>query len=77
MLLRERYAGWKKELLLRCCNPVWDENLRADSVECYCCLRNVQDLLAVVKTLYERRFAEPFKGPVVPFDAMVNIILVR
>ena len=32
----------------------------ADSMECYCYLRNVQDLLADGKTLHERRFAEPF-----------------
>ena len=33
----------------------------ADSVECYCYLRNVQDLLADGKTPNERRFGEPFK----------------
>ena len=32
---------------------------------------NVQDLLADGKTLYERRFGEPFDGPVIPFDSMV------
>ena len=30
-------------------------------MECYCCLRNVQDLLADGKTPYERRFGEPFE----------------
>ena len=44
----------------------------ADSVECYCYLRNIQDLLSDGKTPYERRFGEPFKGPVVPFGAMVE-----
>ena len=44
----------------------------SDSMECYCCLRNVKDLLEDVKTLYERRFGEPFKGPVIPFGAMVE-----
>ena len=41
-------------------------------MECCCCLRNVQDLLAVGKTRYERRFAEPCKGPVTPYGAMVE-----
>ena len=49
-----------------------DEKWWADSMECYCYLRNVQDLLAVWKTPYERRFGEPFKGPVIPFVAMVE-----
>ena len=31
---------------------------------------NVQDLLADGKTPYERRFGEPFKGPVIAFGAM-------
>ena len=44
----------------------------ADFMECYCYLRNVQDLLADGKTRYERRFGEPFKGPVIPFGAMVE-----
>ena len=44
----------------------------ADSMECYCYLRNVQDLLADGKTPYERRFGEPFKGAVIPFGAMVE-----
>ena len=37
-----------------------------------CYLRNIQDLLADGKTPYERRFAEPFKGPIIPFGAMVE-----
>ena len=49
-----------------------DEKWWADSMECCCYLRNVQDLLAVGKTSYERRFGEPFKGPVIPFGAMVE-----
>ena len=40
-----------------------DERWWSDSMECYCSLRNVQDLLAYGKTPYERRFEEPFKGP--------------
>ena len=41
-------------------------------MECYCCLRNVQDLLADGKTPYERRFGESFKGPIIPCGAMVE-----
>ena len=36
-------------------------------MECYCCLRNIQDLLSDGKTLYERRFGMPCHGPVIPF----------
>ena len=35
-------------------------------MECYCYLRDVQDLVTDVNTLYERRFGEPFKGPAIP-----------
>ena len=35
-------------------------------MECYCYLRNIQDRLSDAKTPYERRFGEPFKGPIVP-----------
>ena len=41
-------------------------------MECCCYLRHVQDLLAGGKTLHERRFGEPFKGPISPFGAMVE-----
>ena len=36
-------------------------------MECHCYLRNVQDLLTD-----ERRFGEPFIGPIIPFGAMVE-----
>ena len=49
-----------------------DERWWSDSVDCYCYLRNVQDLLTNGKTPYERRFGEPFKGPIIPFRAMVE-----
>ena len=49
-----------------------DEKRWADSMECYCNLRNIQDLLSDGKTPYERRFGEPFKGPVNPFGSMVE-----
>ena len=48
-----------------------DERWWADSVECCCYLRNIQDLLSDGKTLYES-FRKPFNGPVIPFGAMVE-----
>ena len=41
-------------------------------MECYCYLRNIQDLLSDGKTPNERRFGMPFNGPVIPFGAMVE-----
>ena len=41
-------------------------------MECYCCLRNIQDFLSDGKTPCERQFGEPFKGPIVPFGSMVE-----
>ena len=43
-------------------------------MECYCCLRNVRDLLADRKTPYERRFGESFKGPIIEFGALVEYL---
>ena len=51
-----------------------DEKWWSDSLECYCYLRNVQDLLAEGKTPYERRFAESFEGPINPFGALVEYL---
>ena len=39
---------------------------------CYTYLRNVTDLLSDGKTSYERRFGEPFKGPIIPFGSLVE-----
>ena len=41
-------------------------------MECYCYLRDIQDLLSDGKTLCERRFGELCEGPIVPFGAMVE-----
>ena len=49
-----------------------DEKLWADSVPCYCYLRDIQDLLTGGKTPYERRFGEPFEGPIIPFGSLVE-----
>ena len=49
-----------------------DEKWCAEPMECHCYLRNVQDLVSDAKTPYDRRFGEPFKGPTIPFGAMVE-----
>ena len=49
-----------------------DEKWWADSMECYCYLRNTQDLLADGKTPCERRFGQPSKGPIIPFGSMIE-----
>ena len=49
-----------------------DENWWADSKKCYTYLRNIQDLLSDGKTTYERRFGEPFTGPIIPFGSLVE-----
>ena len=41
-------------------------------MECYTYLRNVTDLLSDGKTHYERRFGQPFKGPIIPFGSLVE-----
>ena len=47
----------------------------ADSMECYTYLRNDQDILSDGKTPYERRFGQPFKGPIVPSGSLVEYSL--
>ena len=49
-----------------------DEKWWADSMECYICLRKVTGLLSDGKTSYERRFGQPFKGPIIPFGSLVE-----
>ena len=49
-----------------------NENWWAESMECYTYLRNVTDLLSDGKTPYERRFGQPFGGPVIPFGSLVE-----
>ena len=41
-------------------------------MECYTYLRNVTDLLSDGKTIYERCFGQPFKGPIIPFGSLVE-----
>ena len=49
-----------------------NESWWTDSMECYTYLRNVTDLLSDGKTPYERRFGQPFKGPIIPFGSLVE-----
>ena len=44
-----------------------DEKWWADSVECYCYLRNMNK-----KTPYERQFSESLRGPIIPFGSMIE-----
>ena len=49
-----------------------NESWWADSMECFTYLRNVTDLLSDGKTPYERRFGQPFQGPIIPFGSLVE-----
>ena len=49
-----------------------DEKWWADSMECFSYLRNVTDLLSDGKTPSERRFGQPFTGPIIPFGSLVE-----
>ena len=73
-VLTGQCAEWKKELQQYCSQSGLDEKWWADSEECYCYLRNVQDFLAYGKTPYERRFGEPFRGPRIPLVDWLNTI---
>ena len=70
-LMRERHRvkeGASAVLLQSCLDEKW----WVDSLECYCYLRNIQDLLSDGKTPHERRFGEPFQGPLISFRSMVE-----
>ena len=43
-------------------------------MECHCYSRHVEDLLSDAKTPHERRFGEPFEGPVIPSGAMFEYL---
>ena len=49
-----------------------NENWWADSMECYTYLRNVTYLFSDGKTPYDRRFGQPFKGPIIPYGSLVE-----
>ena len=44
----------------------------ADSMECHCHLRNIQDKISGGETPCERRFGTPFNEPVIQFGAMAE-----
>ena len=52
-----RLKEWTSAVLLQ---SGLDKEWWADSMECHCYLRNIQDLLSGGKTPYERRFGIPF-----------------
>ena len=66
--MRRVKEGTSAVLLQSGLNEIWS----ADSMECYTYLRNVTDLLSDGKTPYERRFGQPFKGPIIPFGSLVE-----
>ena len=74
--IRDEWHSWKRrktsERRYFSSQSGLDERWWAESMEWYCHLRNVQDLVADGKTPYERRFGESFKGPIIPFGAMVE-----
>ena len=47
-----------------------NESWWADSMECYTFQRNVTDLFSDGKTPCERRFRQPFKGPIIPLGSL-------
>ena len=49
-----------------------DGKLLSDSMECYCYLQDVQDLLGDGNTPFDRRFGESFKGPITPVGALIE-----
>ena len=72
VLLKEQYAESRKETSAVLLQSGLDEKWWADSVECYCYLRNVQDLTLDGKTPYDRQFGEPFSGPTIRFGSMID-----
>ena len=54
------------------CRSTFDEKWWANSMECYCCVRNVQDYLSDGKTPHERRFGQPFSGPKIPVGLVIE-----
>ena len=52
--------------------PGLDEKRWADSMECCCYLRIIQDLLPDGTTPCERRFGKPFNGPIIPFGSLLE-----
>ena len=72
VLLKEQYAESKKRTYAVALQSGLDDKRWADSTECYCYLRNVQDLFSDGETPYDRRFGEPFIRPIIPFGSMLE-----
>ena len=72
VLLREQCVEVKEGTSAVLLQSSLDNEWWADSMECHCYLRNIQDLLSDGKTPHERRFGMPFNGPVIPFGATVD-----
>ena len=72
VLLRKAVRRVKEETSAVLLQSGLDNEWWADSMECFCYLRNIQDLLSDGKTLYERRCGEPVNGPVIPFGSMTE-----
>ena len=66
--VRRVKEGTSAVLLLSGLNESW----WADSLECYTYLLNVTNLLFDGKTLYKRRFGQPFNGLIIPFGSVVE-----
>ena len=41
-------------------------------MDCYCFLRCIHDKLQGEQTAFEKRFEQPFKGPIIPFGAQIE-----
>ena len=43
-----------------------------EAMDCYCFLRCIHDKLQGDQTAFEKRFEQPFKGPIIPFGAQIE-----
>ena len=75
VLQKEQCAEKKKSTSAVLLQSGLNESWWADSMECYTYLRNVTDLLSDGETPYERRFGQPFKGPVIHLVHWLSITL--
>ena len=69
---QSRSQPWKKGTFAVLLQSGLNESWWANSMECETYLRNVTDLLSDGKTPNERRFGQPFKGPIIPFGSLVE-----
>ena len=74
VLLNELYDELMKEHQQYCCNQVWMKNggLVPWNVAAFCEMSTTS--WETKKTPYDRRFGEPFRGPIIPFGEWSNII---